>query len=296
MSEPLAIGVTSANGTVGKEVVRQLSAAGVRVRALVRSPENAAVVALPHVELVQADLASPQTLNELLSGLQRVFLLSPPDPNQVELQGNVIEACRRAGVRHAVKLSTLDAAPDSPVRFLRWNWHTEKQLEHSGIAFTHLRPHYFMQTMLGYASRISSQGNFCAPMKDAKISLVDVRDIAAVAVVTLTQPGHEGKTYDITGPEALSFAQLAEEISAAVGHQVTYMDVLPAVARQGMIQGGLPNWLADGVLELFAYFDTGRAARVTNVVAEVGKTQPRTFEQFAREFAPAFQRRRAQEV
>ena len=188
----------------------------------------------------------------------------------------------------------IGAAAESPVRFLRWHWQTEKQLEQSGIAYTHLRPHYFMQNTLGFAGTVAGQNAIYVPMKDARISMVDVRDVAAVAVATLTQPGHSGKTYDVTGPEALSFTQVAEKLSTALGRKVTHIEVTPAVAKQGMMSAGFPEVLADGVLELNAGWNGGGAAYVTRVVAEVGKVQPHTFDQFAREFAPAFQKSQAQ--
>jgi len=286
--------ITGATGTVGSEVVKQLAATGAPLRALVRNLEKANQIRRPGVELAQGDFDKPETLGAALAGAEKVFLLSSPDPRQVELQGNLIEAARRSGVRHIVKLSAIGAAAESPVRFLRWHWQTEKQLEQSGIAYTHLRPHYFMQNTLGFAGAVAGQNAIYMPMKDARISMVDVRDVAAVAVAALTRPGHAGKTYDVTGPEALSFTQVAEKLSTALGRKVTHIEVTPAVAKQGMMSAGFPEGLADGVLELNAGWNGGGAAYVTRVVAEVGKVQPHTFDQFAREFAPAFQKSQAQ--
>ncbi len=281
--------ITGATGIVGSEVVKQLAATGAPLRALVRNPEKAAAIRRLGVELVHGDFDKPETLDAALAEAEKVFLLSSPHPRQVELHGNLIEAARRSGVRHIVKLSAIGAAAESPARFLRWHWQTEKQLGQSGIAYTHLRLHYFMQNTLGFAATVASQGAIYVPMKDARIGMVDVRDVAAVAVATLTEDGHAGKTYDVTGPEALSFAQVAEKLSAALGKKVAHVEVTPAVAKQGMMAAGLPEMLADGVLELYADWNGGGAAHVTGVVAAVGKVQPHTFGQFVREFAPAFQ-------
>jgi len=280
--------VTGATGTVGREVVAQLAAAGAPVRALVRDPGKAAALLPAGVDLAPGDLDRPATLAAALQGVEKVFLLSPADPRQVEQQGNVILAARRAGVGHVVKMSALGASTGSPVSLLRWHRQTEKELEKSGVAYTHLRPHFFMQNMLGMAAAIAAQGVVHAPMKDGRVSIVDARDIAAVAVGVLTRAGHEGKTYDVTGPEALSYADMAGKISAAIDKQVTYVNVPFTEARRDLVGAGMPEWLADSLLGLYGLFGAGHGSLVTNVVAEVAKKQPRTFDEFAREHAAAF--------
>ena len=133
-----------------------------------------------------------------------------------------------------------------------------------------------------------AQGNLYAPMKDGKISLVDVRDIAAVAAVVLTEAGHAGKTYDITGPEALSYADIAEKLAVAMGQKVTYVDIPLEVARQNMLAMGFPEWLADDFMVMYEVFSAGYAAEVSPVVAQVAKKEPITFSQFAQDYAAAF--------
>jgi uncharacterized protein YbjT (DUF2867 family) len=205
----------------------------------------------------------------------------------VELQGNVIAAAKRANVRHIVKLSAIGVGPDSPISLARWHWQTEKQVEESGIPFTHLRPHFFMQNLLGYAT-IKEQSALYGSMKDGKISMVDVHDIATVAARVLTEDIHEGKTYEITGPEAISYTEVAEKLSAAIGKKVTYVDVPLEASRKAMLDMGMPEWFANNLTALIAFFSTGGAAFVTNVIADVAKKQPITFDQFARDYAEAF--------
>lgn len=279
--------VTGATGNIGSQVVKQLVAKGVPVRAFVRSREKAAALEGPGVEIALGDLGQPKTIGTALKGIEKVFLLSPGGPRQVEWQGNVVEAAQRAGVKHIVKVAALGTAPDSPLSLARWHAQTEKQIEESGLAYTHLHPHSFMQNFVGMAPMIA-QGNLYAPMKDGKISLVDVRDIAAVTVATLTEEGHEGKTYDITGPEALSYAEIAQKLSAVIGKEVTYVDILPEIARQGMLDMGFPEWLADDFIKLYEVFSAGYAAEISPVVAEVAKKAPITFDQFARDYARVF--------
>jgi uncharacterized protein YbjT (DUF2867 family) len=280
--------VTGATGTTGSEVVRQLAAAGVPVRAFVRSEAKAAALHGPGVAIAVGDLDRPQSLEPALEGVRAMFLLTAVDPHLVEHQGRAVEAAQRAGVQHVVKLSALGAHLDSPVSLLRWHGQTERLLEESGLAWTHLRPHFFMQNTLGFAPRIAAEGRFDAPMRDGKIGIVDTRDIAAVAVAVLTKPGHAGKAYDITGPEALSFADLAACIAAATGRPVRYVDVPPSEAEKAMIANGMPEWLADALVGLYGIFGAGHASKITTVVQDVAGKPARTYAQFAREHARAF--------
>jgi len=280
--------ITGATGHTGMEVVRQVTAKGSRVRALVRNPEKADTIAGGGVETAGGDLDKPETLAKALAGIEKVFLLSTAEPRQVELQGNLVTAAKRAGVKLIVKMSALGAALDSPVSFARWHAQTEAQIEKSGMAFTHLRPHFFMQNTLMFAAGIAKDGTLHAPMKSGKISLVDTRDIATVAARALTESGHEGKAYDITGPEALSFSQIAERIGAATGKSVRYVDVTPDDARKAMLGMGMKDWLVDALIALYGVFSAGHAATVTNVVPRVTGVPARSFDLFAKEHAHIF--------
>ncbi|MGH9317393.1 MAG: SDR family oxidoreductase [Thermoanaerobaculia bacterium] len=279
--------VTGATGKIGREVVRQLSGAGVPARALVRDRQKAVFLALPGIDLVVGDLRKPRTLDAALRGVDRVFLLSPADPLQVEMQGNAIDAAKRAGVQLIVKIS-VGGGPDASTQIGRWHWATEKQLGASRIPFTLLRPNLFMQGMLAFAPSIAETGAFHLPMGNGRVSVVDTRDIAAVAVCALTLPGHAQKIYDLTGPEAISFETMAQEISQAVGSRVIYKDVSPEQAREEMLDGGLLPWLADDMLVLFRSYREGYGAAVSGAISEVTRREPRSFRQFAKDYARLF--------
>lgn len=280
--------VTGATGTTGSEVVRQLAAADAPVRALVRNPERWEAIKAPGVEIAVGDLGKPDTLDDALRGVEKVFLLVPLEPGMLELQDNLVEVAKRAGVGHIVRMSAFGADAGSTVSIRRLHGRSDERLERSGVPSTVLRPHFFMQNFLGYAPSIAGAGSFYAPMGEGRIGLIDVRDIAAVAVRALTEPGHEGKTYVLTGPESLSFGEIAEKLSVATGKEVTYVDVPSAAARQGMVDAGLPEWLADVLVELYAVFAAGEGDAVTTVVADVAKKEPRTFDSFAADFAHLF--------
>jgi uncharacterized protein YbjT (DUF2867 family) len=279
--------VTGATGKVGQEVVRQLAAAGVPHRALVRDPLRASHIRLPGVEIVEGDFAKPATLDAALEGVDRVFLLSPPDPEQVVLQGNLIDAARRMGARHVVKVSVA-GGPDSGTQIGRWHWTTESQLKESGLAFTLLRPAWYMQQMLIFAPAIAATGEFQLPMGTGAVALVDARDVAAVAVCALTQEGHERKIYDLTGPKALTFDEVADELSIAIGRKVAYVHVPTEYARKQLASVGVPRWLVNDMMVLCASFREGYGAAVSPAVQEVTGRAPRTFAEFARDAARVF--------
>lgn len=275
--------IIGATGKIGTELVKQLSGAGAKVRALVRDTKKAGPLKGPGVEIVKGDLSNPKSLDAALKGIERVFLLSPADPFQVELQSNLIQAAKRAGIRLLVKLSVYDASPDSMVPIMRWHWLTEQEIRDSGVPFTFLRPNFFMQNFLGYAGAIAGPGIITGNAGEGKVSFVDVRDIAAVAAVILTGTGHEGKAYELTGPEALSYRETAARLTSILGKTVTYQDLNPADALLGMHRMGMPAWMADAFAQLGAYFSTGAGSRVSTVIADLTRKPPRTFDGFIRE-------------
>jgi uncharacterized protein YbjT (DUF2867 family) len=279
--------IVGATGLVGGATVQQLTARGVPVRALIRSAEKASTLAGPGVETVIGDLEQPGSLDAALDGVTRALLISPLHPRQVEWQGNFVEAARRAGAVHIVKLSGLGTAPDSPLRSGRWHAQTERHIA-AGLPWTHLHPPFFMQNLLRSAAAIAAQGVLVAAMQAGKIAMVDARDVAAVAVAALTSDGHVGKTYTVTGPEALSFQEVAQKLAAATGRPVTYQDVPLAAVQQEMVATGLPAWLVEVRMEFATALRDSYAAAVTDTVQAVTGQPARTFDAFAREHAALF--------
>jgi uncharacterized protein YbjT (DUF2867 family) len=281
--------VTGATGLNGKELLRVLSASGVAVRALARNPARAeAIAALPNVEIVQGDMAHPETLAAGLRGVDRAMLISSSDPMMLDVQTNFIDAARKAGVKHIVKLSGIMPELDSAFRFARMHGEIEKRLEASGMAFTHLRAGEFMPAYFRQVPNIAAKGAMFLPMEDARIASIDVGDIAEIAARVLTSSGHEGKTYPLTGPEALTMTEVAEKLSAATGKTIRYVNVPPEAARQAQLGAGMPPYLADALFELFAERRNGKEAKVwPDAQALLGRL-PISFDEFARRNAAVF--------
>jgi uncharacterized protein YbjT (DUF2867 family) len=281
--------VTGATGLNGKELLRVLSASGVAVRALVRNPAKAeAIAALPNVDVVQGDMAHPETLAAGLRGVDRAMLISSSDPMMLDVQTNFIDAAKQAGVKHVVKLSGIMPELDSAFRFARMHGEIEKRLEASGMAFTHLRAGEFMPAYFRQVPNITAKGALFLPMEDARIASIDVGDIAEIAAKVLTGSGHEGKTYPLTGPEALTMTEVAEKLSAATGKTIRYVNVPPEAARQAQLAAGMPPYLADALFELFAERRNGKEAKVwPDAQALLGRL-PTSFDEFARRNAAVF--------
>ena len=281
--------VTGATGLNGKELLRVLSASGVAVRALVRNPAKAeAIAALPNVEIVQGDMAHPETLATGLRGVDRAMLISSSDPMMLDVQTNFIDAAKKAGVKHVVKLSGIMPELDSAFRFARMHGEIEKRLEASGMAFTHLRAGEFMPAYFRQVPNITAKGAMFLPMEDARIASIDVGDIAEIAAKVLTGAGHEGKTYPLTGPQALTMTEVAEKLSAATGKTIRYVNVPPEAARQAQIAAGMPPYLADALFELFAERRNGKEAKVWPDAERLLDRRPASFDEFAKRNATVF--------
>jgi len=281
--------ITGASGNVGAELAKVLTARGVPFRAMVRSPESARkIAALADAEVVAGDFDDPATVARAVTGVDRAFLLTPSSEQAEAQQTDFVSMARGEGVGQIVKLSQLAADAGSPVRFLRYHAAVEQAIRASGMAYTFLRPNLFMQGLLGFRASIVADGRFFAAAGDARISAVDVRDIAAVAAAALTEDGHEGRTYDVTGPESLTHAEMAERLSDALGRRVEFVNVSPEAMREALIGFGFPTWQADGLIEDYAHYRRGEAAAVASGVQDATGKAPRTFAEFARDYAPAF--------
>jgi uncharacterized protein YbjT (DUF2867 family) len=286
--------VTGATGRAGSAVIREFARNEYPVRALVRNQaaeraKEEMFAAFPTVEIVQGDMSRPETLTEALAGVDRVLLISSPDEKMVETQCAFIDAAKKAGVRHIVKFSGTTTALNSPFLFSKMHAEIERCLENSGLAWTHLRPAQFMQEYLREVPTIVGQSALFLPLADARVVGVDIEDIAKAAFVLLTTPGHEGKIYNITGPEALNMTEIAEQISQAIGKTVRYVPVSREQRKQAMLAAGIPPYLVEaldvqagerlkGGIESIVQLETHKEFGIT----------PTTFAEFARRDADAF--------
>jgi uncharacterized protein YbjT (DUF2867 family) len=284
----MTILVTGATGNVGAQVVRDLDERGEKVRALVRDPAAARRRLGAGVELAQGDLGDPASVRRALEGVELVFLSSGDGPAKVAHETAVIDAAATAGVRRIAKISTVGAEAGSPLPGFDWNGRIEDHLHASGVPAVVLRAGFFMTNLLAAAEPVRATGTLPAPAGGGRIAMTDPRDAGAVGAVVLTADGHDGRTYELTGPEALSYGDVAAALSAATGRRVTFVDVPEEAARQGLVQAGLPDWLFAQLVGVFGRIRAGDLSRTTDTVRALTGRAPRTFAQFAREHARLF--------
>ncbi len=276
--------VTGATGTLGSAVAIELAAAGADVRAAVHTPKKGDFLRKKGIKTVPLDEDIPESIGKALKGMEKLFLLTPLAADMVEKVQRVVDEAKKAGIRHIVRQSALGAEREGTTLH-RWHREAEKLIEASGIPCTFLRPNFFMQNYLTWPP---VHGVYYLPMGEAKISMVDVRDIAIVARAALLGKGHEGVAYPITGPGALSAGEAVGIIDRVCGEHFIFTDIAPEAARKGMLDAHMPEWLADGMLELYAWARKGEMAALHATVLNIGHKAPHTFEQFVKDFAKKF--------
>jgi uncharacterized protein YbjT (DUF2867 family) len=279
--------VTGASGNVGKMVLREVAKSGAKHRAMYRSAAEAAK-APSGTETVIADFTKPETLNAALRAVDSVFLVCSPIPDLVQMESNMIDACLAAGVNHVVLNSAIGAG-EYDKSFPSWHRKVEDTLRGTRLSWTILRPNSFHQNVVAFfAPTIRAEGVFYSSMRDAKNSFVDIRDLAAVAAKSLAGGEHAGKTYELNGPEAISYTQLAEKISKAAGRDVRYVDIPMEAQKKAMLQQGTPEWLVTALLELQQYYLRGKGRDVDGLLEKVLRRAPIRIEQFLAENAREF--------
>jgi uncharacterized protein YbjT (DUF2867 family) len=279
--------VTGANGTVGKAVLAALAGSGEKHRAMYRS-EDDTVKAPAGAETVVADFSDNASLALALRGVESVYLVCSPIPDLVELEVNAIEACEAAGVRRIVLNSALGAG-DYGKSFPSWHGKVEEKLKATRMCHCILRPNSFMQNVVAfYAPSIRAQGAFYSSIESARTSYLDVRDIAAVGAKALCGGEHDGKTYELNGPEALTCADVAEKISKQAGVPARYVDISVDAQRKAMLDQGMPEWQVTALLDLQEYYRAGRGGAVDDLLQRLLGRNPMCMDQFLTEYAAEF--------
>jgi uncharacterized protein YbjT (DUF2867 family) len=274
--------VTGATGTVGSATVAALKARDADLKVGSRSPEKAKALGAPVVEL---DWERPETLAGAVAGVERAFVLTPVTNELESVTRAFVDAAKQAGVRHVVKLSAIGAGPEG-IALGRQHGAAEEAIQASGLDWTMLQPTSFAQNFLNhFGVDPTKDSTVYLPLGEGKASWVDARDVGEVAATILTEDGHQGKTYVLTGPEALGVAEALAMLSEALGHTYTYVDVPEDAARKAMADSGIPAWLVDAYSELNAVIKNGYASGVAPGVKQALGRNGRTFAEFARDLA-----------
>jgi uncharacterized protein YbjT (DUF2867 family) len=277
--------ITGAGGTVGSEVLKQLESTDAQFRAAYFTEAKADRARAIGIDAVVIDYDRPDTLEEAFAQCDSLFLLGPNVLDQTRFELHAVEAAKASGIRHIVKQSVM-GAEDESYSLAKVHRPVEIAIESSGLARTFLRPNSFMQNVVTFMSEtIRAEGTFYTASGNAKISHVDVRDIAAVAIHALTGENHDGRAYTLTGPEALTYEEIAGEMSAELGRTITHVSLPPSDLKEGMLAVGMPEELADRMLDLERYFQEGRASSISDDIKLVTGNDPRCFRDFLYETA-----------
>lgn len=283
-TQPLIL-VAGATGNTGSGLVPTLLAAGARVRALVRNPDKADALRAQGAEVVIADLGKPETLGPAVAGVDRIYLCLLNGPDQARHGRNLIGAARKAGRPYVVHHS---AAGSGRSRIIRDAGEVEAELRNSGLAWTIIRPTFYLQNLLMAAPTVASAGAIYLPMKNGRMAMTDVRDIVDVGARLLLEGGHEGKTFSLTTPEAFGIADVAAELGRVLGRKVEYVDVPTAAARESMVAMGMLPWTVDGYMELFEGFADNWGNRTSNDIQTILGRPARDYRQFIADHREVF--------
>jgi uncharacterized protein YbjT (DUF2867 family) len=264
--------VTGATGNVGSLLVDLLQARDVHLRTLPRQPRP-------------MDRA---TLATVTDGVDAVFLACGNVPEQVDFECALIDQAAQAGVRRIVKLSARGADPDASPAYWRWHAQIEQHLRASGVPAVVLQPSFLMSNLFAATEHVREQGMLFAPAADARISMIHPGDVAAVAAVALTTDGHDGSTYVLTGPEAITYTQVAADLSAAIGRPVGYAAIPPEAAREALLAAGLPDFVVAQLLEIFAALRRSEQTVTSDTVQRLTGWAPQTFATWSTTYADAF--------
>jgi len=283
--------VIGGRSKIGSALIENLVERGEPVRALSRAHESPRPFPAG-VESVVGDLGDVESLNAAMVGVKKVFLLCGPTPDEVAFNKNAIDAAAAHGIELLVRSSILGADGESPATFVRDHGMCDEYLRSAGLGFAIVRPNMFMQNIPeNTMPSIEESGNFYTNTGNARISMVDTRDVAAAAAVLLTEPGHQGEEVDVTGPEAFGYDDVAVKLSAAMGRPVAHVAVPDDAVRSALAGFGLGDWMVEGLVGLFRDYrqsgTDGYAAQVTDTVSRCTGRDPRSLDGLLAEVQPA---------
>ncbi|WP_328856590.1 SDR family oxidoreductase [Williamsia herbipolensis] len=281
--------IAGATGATGSATIAALASSGHEYTALLRRRSDVTRLAAVPTTIAEGDLDDETTMAAALRGIDAAYLVTPSSERAEQQQIRFVELAAEAGVSRIVLLSQLGAAIDSPVRFLRYHAVVEARLAELGIPTTIIRPNLFFQGLLAMREMITHTGTLVAPIGDARVSAVDVRDIGEVAATALLDSSDASYCHTLTGPDAITHREMAESLAESTGSTIGFQDVDPS-AFADALQGVLPTWQIDGLLEDYAHYRRGEAAYVTDTVAAVTGHPARGFTEFAADHAHLFRR------
>lgn len=288
MSNNGKILVTGATGNLGSAVIANLIGSGANVRALQHREPITEDIIEAGVEVVVGDFLEPDTLDAAFEGVAKVFLNTPLGPDAGKMASNGLAAAKRTGNPHIVRHSEIPPEPVSNLRMGMLQGEINEMVEASGLSYTSMRPSFFMQNTMFAAQTVASDGMIYMPFKDGKVSMVDIRDVAEASAKALTTEGHEGKSYILTGPEPISFDEVASTLSHVLGKDVQYVSVPMQAARESMLSMGMSEWLTEAFCEYYENHSNGGSDFKSDDFEKLTGHSATSYDAFAHDFAMVF--------
>lgn len=285
--------LTGVTGKTGGASADALLKRGVPLRAIVRNADKAGSLQAAGVELIIGDVTDRAVLERAMTGVDKALMTIPNSEKQLDMEQQFVDVAKQKGVKHLVKMSSMEAVADAKSPIAKIHYASEQYLKKSGLAWTMIKPNFFMQNFLGSAGTIKEQGKFFLPMGEGRTVMADTRDIGAAVAAVMTGPGpdgkgHEGRQYEITGPEVLSFADAAARFSAVLGRKVEYVHVPMEAYRKTLARFLTNEWHLNAVCALFQEIAEGGALHASDAVEKLTGTPSTSFERFVRDHKAVF--------
>jgi uncharacterized protein YbjT (DUF2867 family) len=281
--------ITGATGRTGNQAARELAARGIPVRALVRNKDKAAALAAAGVELVAGDAGDIESLRAAMRGISKIAIILPNGEKQLALEKQLADVAVECGATHILKISSMESLPDARIATHRMHWDSEQHIRSKGVAWTMVRPSFYMQNFFANAATIKTQGKFFYPFGEkGAAAMTDSRDAGYFAAHCLSSPGHENRSYDITSPDQLTFHEAAAVFSRELERKIEYVPQGPAEYKAFLGRFLASKWHLDAVCDIFAEIAAGYVVETTGTFKEITGREPRSLADFIRDHRALF--------
>ena len=275
--------VTGATGKTGSATAKSLSDMGEKFRVLIRNEAKKQELESLGAEVVIGSIENVEAVEQSMDGIDTVLILLPNSEGQLKLEKQLVDSAKQSGAKKIVKMSSIEATPDAKSPIPKLHLESEEYIKQSGLSWTMVKPNFYMQNLLASAGTIKDQGKIFLPMGEGKTGMIDTTDVGKVLAKVLSEDGHESMNHEITGPEILSFYEVAEIFSQVLGTEVDYVDVPLAAYKETLGQFLTNQWHLDAVIDLFKGIAEGGIEEKTDTFNALMGNAPKSLAQFVTE-------------
>ena len=275
--------LTGATGKTGSATAKALNEKGKTFRALIRNDEKRGDIESLGGEVVIGSIENKEAVDQSMVDVETALILLPNSENQLSLEKQLVDSAKQAGAKRVVKMSSIEATPDAMSPIPKLHLESEEYIKQSGLSWTMIKPNFYMQNLLASAGTIKDQGKIFLPMGEGKTGMIDTTDVGKVLAKVLSEDGHESMNHEITGPEILSFNEVAEIFSKGLDKQVDYVDVPLAAYKETLGQFLTNQWHLDAVIDLFKGIADGGIEEKTDTYSELMGESPKSLSEFISE-------------